>query len=93
MKGTYIYAIILFHVLQVEILAPPEGSQPGDLVECEGYPRNPDGILNPKKKIFETCAPDLKTDGNMVATFKGVPLKVQNKGIIKAQTLANVQVK
>lgn len=78
---------------KVEILAPPEGSQPGDLVECEGYPRNPDNILNPKKKIFEACAPDLKTDSNMIATYKGVPWKVQNKGIIKAQTLANVQVK
>ena len=24
---------------KVEILAPPEGSKPGDLVEFEGYPR------------------------------------------------------
>lgn len=78
---------------KVEILAPPEGSQPGDVVECEGYPRNPDSILNPKKKIFETCAPDLRTDGSKVATYKGIPLKVSGKGVILAQTLANVQIK
>ncbi|XP_068206784.1 aminoacyl tRNA synthase complex-interacting multifunctional protein 1 [Palaemon carinicauda] len=78
---------------KVEILAPPEGSQPGDIVVCEGYPRNPDSILNPKKKIFETCAPDLKTNDSMIATYKGAPLLVESKGVVKAQTLANVQVK
>lgn len=78
---------------KVEILAPPEGSQPGDVVLCEGYPRNPDSVLNPKKKIFETCAPDLRTDSNLVATYKGVPLTVGSKGVVKAQTLANVQIK
>ncbi|KAK8722673.1 hypothetical protein OTU49_012154 [Cherax quadricarinatus] len=78
---------------KVEILTPPEGSQPGDLVEFEGYTRNPDSVLNPKKKIFETCAPDLKTDANKVAVYKGVPFTVPGKGIIIAQTLSNVQVK
>ncbi|XP_047470649.1 aminoacyl tRNA synthase complex-interacting multifunctional protein 1-like [Penaeus chinensis] len=78
---------------KVEILAPPEGSQPGDLVEFEGYTRNPDAVLNPKKKIFETCAPDLKTDQNKVAVFKGIPFTVPGKGVVVAQTLANVQVK
>lgn len=78
---------------KVEILSPPEGSQPGDVVECDSYPRNPDSVLNPKKKIFETCAPDLRTDGDLVATYKGIPLKVPGKGIVKAQTLANVQIK
>lgn len=78
---------------KVEILAPPEGSQPGDVVEFEGYTRNPDAVLNPKKKIFETCAPDLKTNESKVAVFKGVPFTVPGKGVVVAQTLANVQVK
>lgn len=47
--------IIIF--CKVEILTPPEGSKPGDMVEVEGFLRNPDAQLNPKKKIFETCAP------------------------------------
>jgi len=44
----------------VEILTPPEGSKPGDVVEVEGFLRKPDPLLNPKKKIFETCAPGWK---------------------------------
>ncbi|XP_071534873.1 aminoacyl tRNA synthase complex-interacting multifunctional protein 1 [Panulirus ornatus] len=78
---------------KVEVLAPPEGSQPGDLVEFEGYTRNPDAVLNPKKKVFETCAPDLKVDTNKVAVYKGIPFNVPGKGVVVSQTLLNVQVK
>merc|ERR1712055_9914 len=42
---------------KVEVLAPPPGSKPGDLVQVEGFSRAPDAQLNPKKKIFEACAP------------------------------------
>ncbi|KAF2356402.1 tRNA-binding domain [Trinorchestia longiramus] len=78
---------------KVEILTPPEGSVPGDLVDFEGYPRQPDALLNPKKKIFEACAPDLQTNGDKVAVFKGVPMAVPGKGAVTAATLAGVQVK
>ncbi|XP_065366765.1 aminoacyl tRNA synthase complex-interacting multifunctional protein 1 [Calliphora vicina] len=78
---------------KVEVLSPPEGSVPGDLVHCEGYPRQPDAQMNPKKKIFETCAPDLKTNDALVACFKGAVLHVPGKGNVVAQTLKNVQVK
>ncbi|XP_052897173.1 aminoacyl tRNA synthase complex-interacting multifunctional protein 1 isoform X1 [Anopheles moucheti] len=77
----------------VEILAPPEGSVPGDLVHVEGYPRVPDVVMNPKKKIFETVAPDLKTNGELVACYKEGSFVVPGKGTVKAQTLKNVQVK
>ncbi|MCL4131388.1 UNVERIFIED_CONTAM: hypothetical protein GTU68_045651, partial [Idotea baltica] len=73
---------------KVEVLIPPEGSAPGDLVEFEGYPRNPDSVLNPKKKIFEACAPDLKTDEACVATYKGVPFVVTGKGKVISKSLA-----
>lgn len=78
---------------KVEVLSPPEGSVPGDLVHCEGYPRTPDAQMNPKKKIFETCAPDLKTNDALVACYKGAALHVPGKGNVVAQTLKNVQVK
>ncbi|XP_055856537.1 aminoacyl tRNA synthase complex-interacting multifunctional protein 1 [Episyrphus balteatus] len=78
---------------KVEVLSPPEGSVPGDLVHCEGYTRNPDAQLNPKKKVFETCAPDLKTNDDLVACFKGSALHVPGKGNVVAQTLKNVNVK
>uniref|UniRef100_A0A182RLP2 tRNA-binding domain-containing protein n=1 Tax=Anopheles funestus TaxID=62324 RepID=A0A182RLP2_ANOFN len=77
----------------VEILAPPEGAVPGDLVHVEGYPRVPDVVMNPKKKIFETVAPDLKTNGELVACYKEGSFVVPGKGTVKAQTLKNVQVK
>lgn len=42
---------------KVEVLSPPPGCSPGDHVHCEGFPRQPDAEMNPKKKIFETVAP------------------------------------
>lgn len=78
---------------KVEILAPPEGSVPGDLVHVEGYPRVPDAVMNPKKKIFETVAPDLHTNGELLACYKDKTFVVSGKGPVKAQTLKNVHVK
>ena len=78
----------------MEILLPPNGAQPGDLVEVDGYNRKPDQpFLNPKKKIWESVAPDLKTDSNKLATYKGKVLSVLQKGPISAPTLTNVQIK
>lgn len=53
----------------------------------------PDEQLNPKKKIWETIAPYLKTNSNCVATFKGDPFMVPGKGVIKSPSLANFQIK
>jgi len=78
---------------KVEILSPPNGAEPGDLVSCNGYGRNPDPIMNPKKKIFETVAPDLKVNDEFVATYKGAVWVVDGKGSIKSQTLKNVIIK
>jgi len=78
---------------KVEVLTPPENSVPGDLVEFPGYPRVPDSVLNPKKKIFETCAPDLKTNADKVAVYKDAAMTVPGKGSVVAATLAQVQVK
>lgn len=79
---------------KVEIMGVPAGAVPGDLISCEGFTRNPDQpFMNPKKKIFEEVAPDLKVDGNLVGCYKGVPLVVEGKGPIKSQTLKNVIIK
>lgn len=77
----------------VEVLLPPADSQPGDLVSCDGFPRQPDVQLNPKKKIFETCAPDLRTNDALAACYKGVPWQVAGKGLVLANTLKGVAVK
>ncbi len=41
MRGILSQAMVMCAKLdgKIEILTPPEGSQPGDLVEFEGYPR------------------------------------------------------
>ena len=78
---------------KVEILAPPAGAQPGDLVTVEGFVRRADAQLNPKKKIFEQVAPELKTDGEKRATYRGVLWQVVGRGAVTAQTLANVNIK
>ncbi|KAL1491949.1 hypothetical protein ABEB36_012464 [Hypothenemus hampei] len=78
---------------RVEVLIPPPNCEPGDLVHCDGYTRQPDGVMNPKKKIFETVAPDLHTNDNLEACYKGVPFTVPGKGNFVAKTLKNVAVK
>lgn len=78
---------------KVEILAPPPGSVPGDRVTFEGYPGEPDKQLNPKKKVWEQVQPDLKTDSNKVACYKGVPFTVKGKGVVTSQTMANSAIK
>jgi len=78
---------------KVEVLLPPPGCVPGDLVDFEGFVRHPDSGLNPKKKIWETVAPDLTTDANLTATYKGIAFQVKGKGKVKSESLANVQVK
>lgn len=77
---------------KVEVLFPPEGCKPGDPVECEGFTRQPDAQLNPKKKIFESVAPDLKTNDNLQACYKGKALTVSGKNIT-SKSLKNVQIK
>lgn len=78
---------------KVEILVPPENSVPGDRVVCQGFPGDPDPQLNPKKKIFEEVAPDLKTNDERIATYKGVPLEIPGKGFFRSDSLKNVQIK
>lgn len=79
---------------KVEIMAPPEGSVPGDLISCDGFTRNPDlPFMNPKKKIFETVAPDLRVGGDLIGTYKGSALFVEGKGPIKSQSLKEVNIK
>lgn len=76
----------------VEILLPPPGSQIGDRVFAKDYQGEPDVLLNPKKKIWETVKPDLVTNLDKVAVYKGSPLEIKGKGQILAPTKANAQI-
>nr|XP_022325690.1 aminoacyl tRNA synthase complex-interacting multifunctional protein 1-like [Crassostrea virginica] len=78
---------------KVEILNVPTGAAIGDRVTCKAYPGNPDGQLNPKKKVWETLAPDLKVNKDKVATFRGEPLQIDGKGMLVAPSLTDVKIK
>lgn len=82
---------------KVEVLAPPSGAAPGDVVTVPGFEGAPDEMIKPTNKkavsIFEQVAPDLKTNDNGQASYKGVAWEVKGKGPIKSQSLKNVQVK
>ncbi|XP_051560177.1 aminoacyl tRNA synthase complex-interacting multifunctional protein 1-like isoform X2 [Myxocyprinus asiaticus] len=78
---------------KVEILDPPSGAVPGDRISCQGFPGEPDKELNPKKKVWEQVQPDLRTDGQCVATYKGAAFEVNDKGVCKAQTMSNSGIK
>lgn len=78
---------------KVEILDPPSGAVPGDRVTFQGFPGEPDKELNPKKKVWEQVQPDLLTDPQCVATYKGAAFEVSGKGVCKAQTMSNSGIK
>ncbi|EAY76306.1 hypothetical protein OsI_04241 [Oryza sativa Indica Group] len=58
----------------VEPLIPPEGAKPGERISFAGFDGKPEDVLNPKKKQLDKITPDLHTDGNGIATYRGVPL-------------------
>ncbi|KAF7660429.1 hypothetical protein LDENG_00282070 [Lucifuga dentata] len=78
---------------KIEILDPPSGAEPGDRITFQGFPGEPDKELNPKKKVWEQVQPELCTDGQCVATYKGAAFEVVGKGVCKAQTMSNSGIK
>jgi len=75
---------------KVELVDPPQNAAPGTLVKADGFPGTPDAELNPKLKVFETLKPDLRSNEQKVACFKGVPLKTP-EGVCTVKTLGNSQ--
>ncbi|SPC66076.1 related to Tyrosyl-tRNA synthetase [Ustilago sp. UG-2017b] len=56
----------------IEPVCPPEGSQPGDKVWVEGFEgREPEAVLNPKKKIFEAIQPGYTTTESKQCAWVG----------------------
>ena len=68
---------------KVQLVRVPDCAQPGDIITTDDFLGDnwsePDAQMNPKKKIFETVQPFLKTDGNCVACYKGKPLLIKGK--------------
>ena len=49
------------HKGPVELVSPPEDAKAGERVIFEGWAGEPDGVLNPKKKVWETLQPGFTT--------------------------------
>lgn len=93
MRGIVSHAMVMCAVAEdgtTELIDPPEGSVPGDVIHFEGYSspdKPPDAQLKPKKKVWEQLKPDLHTNAEGVACYKGVPFTVVGKGVCKSQTV------
>ncbi|KAK2693854.1 hypothetical protein QWA68_008401 [Fusarium oxysporum] len=57
------------HKGPVELVTPPEDAKAGDRVWFEGWEGSPEGVLNPKKKIWETFQPGFTTTDGLEVAF------------------------
>lgn len=96
MRGIKSYAMVLCasndEHTKVEFLTPPEGSVPGEKVFFKGHLGEPEEMLKPKKKVWETVQVDLKTRADLVACWKDVPFETA-RGLVKSSTLAMANIK
>ncbi|KAI3431480.1 hypothetical protein D9Q98_004532 [Chlorella vulgaris] len=76
---------------QVDPIIPPEGVPLGERVTFEGYSKEPEAQLNPKKKQFEKLAPFLRVDAGGICEFRGTHM-MTSKGPVTA-TLNNSWIK
>uniref|UniRef100_A0A0R3P9W0 Methionine--tRNA ligase, cytoplasmic n=1 Tax=Angiostrongylus costaricensis TaxID=334426 RepID=A0A0R3P9W0_ANGCS len=78
---------------KVEIMEVDPSAQPGTPVICPPYLHRPDVQLNPKKKIWETIAQDLKVNEDGYAVWRDTLLLVGGSTKMTAPTLRGVFVK
>ncbi|KAI2464529.1 nucleic acid-binding protein [Annulohypoxylon bovei var. microspora] len=62
-----------------ELVAPPPDAKVGERVTFQGFDGEPDGILNPKKKIWETFSAGFATTENLEVVFNGHLVKEAGK--------------
>lgn len=78
--------------LTAELLTPPSGSVPGDLISFEGFERKPPAVLKIDKKSnkspWDSVQPKLKIDEHGVATHENIPFKTE-KGVVTSKTIKN----
>ena len=80
------------HKGPVELVDPPADTKAGERVLFEGWEGEPEGVLNPKKKVWEMLQPGFTTTDNLEVGFEaGVveQLKEQGKGGLGKLTTAS----
>lgn len=68
---------------QIEVVRPPQGSNPGDLVYIGEFPRDPVPEINPKKSQWDLVKDKCFTNQNGVACFDEVNVWKTDKGELK----------
>jgi aminoacyl tRNA synthase complex-interacting multifunctional protein 1 len=58
------------HKGPVELVSPPAGAEAGERVYFEGWQGEPDSVLNPKKKIWESIQPGFTTTDDLGVGFE-----------------------
>ncbi|GAP86382.1 putative methionyl-tRNA synthetase [Rosellinia necatrix] len=77
------------HKGPVELVTPPEGSQAGERVCFDGWRGEPEGVLNPKKKIWETFQPGFTTTEDLEVAFDGSVVEAAGKAQLGKLTTAS----
>ncbi|KAI1735765.1 hypothetical protein F4680DRAFT_297577 [Xylaria scruposa] len=67
------------HKGPVELVTPPADSKPGERVCFDGWRGEPEGVLNPKKKIWETFQPGFTTTEDLEVAFDGSVVEAAGK--------------
>ncbi|XP_010527469.1 PREDICTED: methionine--tRNA ligase, cytoplasmic-like isoform X2 [Tarenaya hassleriana] len=77
---------------KVELVEPPESAKIGERVKFLGLEGDADDVLNPKKKVWETLQPDLRTNDNLVAHFKALPFTT-SAGFCKVSSIKSGKIR
>jgi aminoacyl tRNA synthase complex-interacting multifunctional protein 1 len=69
------------HAGPVELVTPPADAPPGERVYFEGWQGEPEGVLNPKRKVWDTIQPGFTiTSALEVAFDAGVVKELSKEG-------------
>ncbi|KAK2031324.1 nucleic acid-binding protein [Colletotrichum zoysiae] len=75
------------HKGPVELVTPPADAKAGERVCFQGWEGEPEGVLNPKKKIWETFQPGFTTTDDLAVAFDaGVVGALGKQGVAKLVT-------
>lgn len=75
------------HKGPVELVSPPADAKAGERVWFQGWEGKPEGVLNPKKKIWETFQPGFTTTADLEVGFDaGVVEQLGKTGLGKLVT-------
>jgi aminoacyl tRNA synthase complex-interacting multifunctional protein 1 len=67
------------HAGPVELVTPPPDAKAGERVYFEGWKGEPEGVLNPKKKVWETIQPGFTTTPDLEVGFDAGVIKELSK--------------